>query len=232
MAACLFSCEHATCAVSETYRELFRGSEELVSSPQGWDPGALNLAQGFAMKFRTPLVHGELTRLLIDLSESGDRRWSHISSGMTDAARQKLVERYEGPYRAMLESRVAEGLQRSGSVIHLMIHTEQGEGGAVALEIPAEGSAAEKVAGLWQEKLQAEGLKTPLVRGELENGLAKDLLDRFSDGRYILMRLKVPLSFFLEGRPLRWETLKRMLISTLHQVVAGLQAPGEYTGSR
>ena len=67
MTAFLFSCDHATCAVPEPYREIFRGSEEVVASTEGWEPGSLNLAQGFAMKFRTPLVHGDVTRLLIDL---------------------------------------------------------------------------------------------------------------------------------------------------------------------
>jgi predicted N-formylglutamate amidohydrolase len=57
MIAYLISCDHATCAVPEPYREIFRGSEEVVSSKEGWEPGALNLAQGFAMKFSTPLVH-------------------------------------------------------------------------------------------------------------------------------------------------------------------------------
>ena len=66
MTALLFSCENATCAVPEAFRELFRGSEDSVTSSRGWEPGSLNLAQAFAMKFRTPLVHGDVTRLLLD----------------------------------------------------------------------------------------------------------------------------------------------------------------------
>jgi hypothetical protein len=38
-----------------------------------------------------------------------------------------------------------------------------------------------------------------------------------------LLRLKVPQSYFLEGKPLRWETLKKFLLTSLSQVVAGLE---------
>ena len=74
MTAFLFSCEHATCAVPEAYRELFHGAEDAVHSTEGWEPGSLNLAQAFSMKFRTPLVHGDVTRLLIDLEKDSDER--------------------------------------------------------------------------------------------------------------------------------------------------------------
>ncbi len=63
MTVLLFSCDYATCAVPEAYRELFHGAEDIVTSPEGWDPGALNLAQGFSIKFRTPMIHGQYTRL-------------------------------------------------------------------------------------------------------------------------------------------------------------------------
>ncbi|RYG57345.1 MAG: N-formylglutamate amidohydrolase, partial [Alphaproteobacteria bacterium] len=120
MIACLFSCEHATCAVPEAFRETFRGSEETVASTKGWDPGALNLAQGFSMKFRTPLVHGDVTRLLIDLNEEGDLRWSDFSGKLPEATRAKLVDRHERPYRMALNSRIAEDLTRHQKLVHLM----------------------------------------------------------------------------------------------------------------
>ena len=89
MTAFLFSCDNATCAVPEAYREIFRGSEEVVASTEGWEPGSLNLAQGFAMKFRTPLVHGDVTRLLIDFGNDGDARWSRFSLKLPETTRVK-----------------------------------------------------------------------------------------------------------------------------------------------
>ena len=224
MIACLFSCEHATCAVPEAHRELFRGKEELVSSPEGWDPGALNLAQGFSMKFRTPLVHGDLTRLLIDLNENGEKRWSHISKELPETTLTKLVERHERSYRTTLANRISEGLLRNSAVIHLMIHTESRDEAAVLIEAGGSGVGS-SIADAWKTRLQNEGVKTTLVVNGLEGGLVEDLLAAHDPERYGLLRIKVPLSYFLEGKPLRWETLKKMLISSLEQVVAAYEIP-------
>ena len=117
MSAYLFSCEHANCAVPEAYRELFRGSEEVVGSEEGWEPGSLNLAQAFSMKFRTPLVHGDVTRLLIDLEKDGDARWSRFSMRLPEATRAKVADRHERPFRASLLQRIAEDLRRHAVVL-------------------------------------------------------------------------------------------------------------------
>lgn len=220
MIACLFSCEHATCAVPEAFRETFRGSEETVTSAKGWDPGALNLAQGFSMKFRTPLIHGDVTRLLIDLNENGDERWSEFSLKLPETTRVKLVERNERPYRLALTSRISEDLARGNKVLHLMLHTEE-DGQDIVLETLRDGLAA-TAASAWREKLATNGvelrtLKTP------ETGLMAVLATEFPEDRYGLLRLKVPQSYFLEGKPLRWETLKKFLLTSLPLVVAELE---------
>ena len=78
MTALLFSCENATCAVPESYRNLFAEAEDVLTSSEGWEPGALNLGQAFAMKFGTPLAHGDVTRLLIDLEKHENDQWSRF----------------------------------------------------------------------------------------------------------------------------------------------------------
>jgi hypothetical protein len=42
---------------------------------------------------------------------------------------------------------------------------------------------------------------------------------------YAQVRLGVSQSFFLEGRPWRWETLKKMLLDTLAQSIATAMPP-------
>lgn len=225
MIACLFSCEHATCAVPEAFRELFKGSEEIVTSTKGWDPGALNLAQAFSMKFRTPLVHGDVTRLLIDLNEGGDERWSRFSKTLPDATRGKLVERHEKPYRTTLDSRIAEDLSRNHSLLHVMVHTEEG-GPELVIETPDRGIAA-GIAGKWRSRLTEDGVTAVVKSGEMEGALAAHLVGKHPLERYALLRLKVPQSYFLEGKPLRWETLKKFLIASLYQVAGAFEVPAE-----
>lgn len=225
MIACLFSCEHATCAVPEAFRELFKGSEETVASVKGWDPGALNLAQGFSMKFRTPLVHGDVTRLLIDLNEGGDKRWSRFSEKLPEATRAKLTDRHERPYRLALNTRITEDLSRYGAVVHVMVHTEEA-GPGLLLETPGTG-LAEDFAGEWRSRLEANGVDVRVVAGGIDGGLAEELCGKHPAERYALVRLKVPQCYFLEGKPLRWETLKKFLISSLAQAVDGIKASEE-----
>lgn len=228
MTAFLFSCDHATCAVPEPYREIFRGSEEVVASTEGWEPGSLNLAQGFAMKFRTPLVHGDVTRLLIDFGKGGDARWSRFSSKLPEATRVKVVDRHERPYRLALSQRIAEDLRRHEALLHVMIHTDPTTDGRVMLETPPGAELAEKLAAAWRNRLAAADLEVRHVRGVELGALGEYLTAEFPSGQYAQVRLAVSQSFFLEGRPLRWEILKKLLLESLVQVDAeGMKVSGQ-----
>jgi hypothetical protein len=222
MIAFLFSCEHATCAVPEAYRDLFRGSEDIVTSTRGWDPGALNLAQGFSMKFRTPLVHADVTRLLIDVEQSGDDRWSEFSLKLPETNRAKLEDRHERAYRANLQQRINEDFQRHTVVLHLMVHTEPSDG-AVILETAPGNDVGEKFAEKWRDRLAATGLDIRHICNADSSPLAKHLAKIYPADRYAGIRLRVPQSYFLEGKPLRWDTLKKALLTSLSQVSEDLK---------
>jgi len=219
MTAYLFSCEAATCAVPEAHRELFRGSEDIVASTEGWEPGALNLAQGFAMRFRTPLVHADVTRLLIDLTEEGDARWSRFSAKLPDTTRAKLVDRHERPYRLSLNQRIAEDLRRNEEVLHVMVHTDPTLNGVVLLETPPGAVLAEKIAATWRALLVAADIDVRQVGEVAPEPLAKTLGKTYPADRYAQIRLAIAQSFFLEGRPLKWETVKKVLLDSLGRAV-------------
>lgn len=218
MTAFLFSCDYATCAVPEAYRELFRGSEEEVASTTGWEPGALNLAQGFAMKFRTPLVHADVTRLLIDFQKDGEDRWSRFSLKLPEAIRLKLVDRHERPYRTQLKQRIAEDLRRHTALLHVMIHTDPTTNGMVLLETPVGAELAEKFSNAWRARLVAAELDVRQVKGVAIHPLGSALSETFPASQYAQVKLSVSQSFFLEGRPWRWETLKKLLLVSLTAV--------------
>jgi len=216
----LFSCEYATCAVPEAYRELFHGAEEVVTSAAGWDPGALNLAQGFSMKFRTPLIHGQRTRLLIDLDAAGPARWSRFSKKIPEAGRQKLVDCEELSYRTSLRQRIEEDLRRHPAMMHLMVRTVEGHEGSVVLETFGNAILGESLAASWRSSLLVGGLDVRHHKGVKGSALAAELGGSFPAERYGLMRIKVAQSFFLEGRPWRWEALKKVLFESLAEVTA------------
>lgn len=215
MPAYLFSCDHATCAVPEAYREIFRGAEDVVASNLGWEPGSLNLAQGFAMKFRTPLVHADVTRLLIDIGKDGDSRWSSFSLKLPETTRAKVADRHERPYRLSLNQRIAEDLRRNDALLHVMVHTDPATDGCVVLETPPGAELAEKFATAWRARLAPANVDVRQARGAVLSPLAALLAGTYPAERYAQVRLSVSQTFFLEGRPWRWETLKKLLLETL-----------------
>ena len=228
MTAFLFSCDNATCAVPEAYREIFRGSEDVLTSPEGWEPGSLNLSQGFAMKFRTPLVHGDVTRLLIDFGKDGDARWSRFSLKLPEATQVKVADRHERPYRMVLNQRIAEDLRRYPVLLHVMIHTDSATDGLVMLETPVGAELADRFAAAWRSRLAAADVDVRHVSGVEMSPLAAALGAAFPADRYAQVKLSVSQTFFLEGRPWRWETLKKLLLDSLVQVgdeVAVVSAP-------
>jgi hypothetical protein len=220
----LFSCSHATCAIPEAHREHFESAKEEVESSAGWDPGVLNLGQAFAMHFRTPLVHGDVTRQLIDLEQDGDARWSALSGKLPENSRQKLAERHEKPYRMLLQQRIADSMQRGGILLHLMLHTGPDSEGSIALETPQANPVAEALASLWRDHLVADGLYTLLQHRSNPSPLSQALTQSHPTPEYAQIRLTVSQSFFLEGRPHKWDHVKKRLLHTLQGASAQYMA--------
>lgn len=214
MTSFLITCSNATCAIPEANRELFKGSEDLVTSSEGWEPGALNLAQGLSMKLSTPLIHGDVTRLLIDLNESGDSRWSEISSKLPEATRAKLVERHEKKFRQAIENRIEEDLKRNEHVIHLVIHTAPIADGKIALEYAGTSLAAEISDSIIATlpATEVDSSSNPAIE---KNPFMETMLEQYPAEKYGIIRITVSQSFFLKSIPMRWETIKKSLIAAI-----------------
>lgn len=214
MPAFLITCPHATCAIPEAQRELFKGSEELVTSPQGWDPGSLNLAQGLSIKFRTPLLHGDVSRLLIDLEQENEKCWSKISAKIPENTRTRLAERHLLTFRNHIEQRTIEDLKRHKIVLHLMIHTSPLADGEIIIEhSPSDisGKFANNIAKL----LPSNEVSCHCRLFQSPSPLVKWLLELFPDEDHCLIRLNVSQSFFLKSLPMRWETIKKAIINAI-----------------
>ena len=211
----LVSCEHATCAVPGGQRAIFEGREDELHSLAGWEPGALNLAQGFAMAHRTPLVHGEITRLLIDLEADEDGRLSKYASELSEQTRERFVERMWKGYRATLRQRIEEDLRRHDAVIHVLAHTGGVEMGRVRMRVPVDSELAAKTAVDWADAVRQENLDASRETGNLPGNLIADLAAGFPPDRYAPIRLEVASEYFLDGRPMRWDACKKTLINGL-----------------
>lgn len=219
MISVLVSCEHATCAVPEAQRALFAGHEDELQSDAGWEPGALNLAQGFAMAFRTPLVYGEFTRLLVDLEADESARWSRYAKGLSEQARERFTERVWGGYRATLRQRITEDLRRHDAVVHVLAHTGGVSDGTVNLRVPHDGGLAARIAAAWAKSARAQALDARHLTGDIPGSLIRELAADFPPDRYAPVRLEVASGYFLEGSPMRWESCKKSIVAALREAL-------------
>lgn len=214
----VLSCEPATCAIPEWHRELFRGQEEIVQSPEGWSPGSLNLAQAFATKLRALLVHGDITRLLVDFSRHPDdpERFSRFSKTLGEDQRHKLDERHHLAHLNLLKQRIAEEQRRSGQALHLTLRTADRPGmPAVELLHSGEREIETRFVQRWKERLLTSAPELAVASGLDDGyGLSRYLRDEFDLG-FGSVSVVVARSSFLDGTPVRWDRLKKVLLETL-----------------
>lgn len=224
MTAYLFSCENATCTVPEAFRGLFKGAEDTVTSPRGWEPGALNLAQACAMRFRTPLQHSDVTRLLVDIELEGDSRWSEFSMQLSNESRAKLVDRHVKPYRLQLRQRIEGELKRNALVLHVLVHTGEAMEESIRLETVARSPVSAKVAEQWLGRMRCDDFQCRHVVVDETLPMGMELLRGIDHPSYAQVRLIVSQSFFLQGKPWGWAVLKKHLLDSLDAAVRDLQS--------
>ena len=216
----VLSCEPATCAIPEWHKELFRGQEEIVTSEEGWSPGSLNLAQAFATKLRSLLAHGDITRLLVDFSRYPEdpERFSRFSKTLNDEQRLKLDERHHRSYLNLLKQRIVEEQRRSGLALHLTFRTEARPGmPSVEFLHSGERDLEIQFANRWRARLQSTYPELTVGTGNDHGyGISRYLRDEFpvSFGSVSVVAAR---SCFLEGTPVRWDRLKKILLETLPQ---------------
>lgn len=218
MATLIPTCENAVATVPEWHKAAFKGHEDRLNSATGWSPGALNLAQGIAMKHHTPLVHAEMTRLLIDLAKhpQGDDRWSPISRSLTAEQRQKLDERQKKTFLDQIEQRAGDALARGGTVVHLSVDTQPGLGDQWLRFLYDSSRVAEtdwvrkwisNLRGLFPEiRIDEQSAPTRSLSGYLRSKFGEEFLS---------IAVVANQSLFLEGRPVRWDVFKKKFVTSL-----------------
>lgn len=120
----VLTCEHGGCLIPRIYRPLFQGSEEVLNSHRGWDPGALEL-----FKKLVPLADfhksSSTSRLLIELNRSIDhpRLFSEFTKTASPEQKKRWIDTYYQPYRREVEACISEMMEQGAEVLHVSVHT-------------------------------------------------------------------------------------------------------------
>ena len=123
--ALIVTCEHGGNEIPAVYASRFRGSEALLATHLGYDPGALGVARDLARALRAALVVATVSRLLVELNRSPGRqfRLSPIMRAAPRALRDDVCRRHYTPYREKVEALVARAIDGGARVVHVSSHS-------------------------------------------------------------------------------------------------------------
>ncbi|MGE9271564.1 MAG: hypothetical protein ACQKBU_12235 [Verrucomicrobiales bacterium] len=207
------TCETAVSTVPEWHRAIFKGKEAEVTSSEGWSPGALNLAQGIAMKLHAPLIHSDVTRLLIDLSQHPEdhSRWSKFSRELNDDQKGKLDRRSKLAFLESIETRISDAIRRQENTIHLSIDTRTDlEANEIHFEFDSRRELEASVVEQWASSLKEALPDFKIHRSAPPTRCLSSYL-REKHPELGSFKLSVSQSAFLEGKPIPWVKLKNAL---------------------
>lgn len=179
-----------------------------------------------ARRFGAEWVHGEISRLVIELNRSlsHPRLWSEFSRKLTPEERDSLAARYYIPYRDRVLRLIREAIARGERVFHLSVHSftpnldgVDRDGDMGILFDP--GRAWEKtLAHDWQRLLGSQCPECRVRRNfpyrGTSDGLTTALRRLFAPADYAGIELEVNQKFPLSGgRP--WSRLQKALTDSL-----------------
>jgi len=121
----LLSCEHATAFVPRLLASHFTHAKRVLETHEGYDIGALPLAEAIGRRFSTDVIRASVSRLVVDTNRSTNhpRLFSRFVAGLTDDERAQLLATYYTPHRDAVAVRVAAAVALGRSTVHIGVHT-------------------------------------------------------------------------------------------------------------
>jgi len=121
----LLTCEHGGNRIPPEYRALFRGTERVLASHRGWDPGALSLARALGRRVGVPVLAVTWSRLLVEANRTpGNRRiWSPWTASLSKREKLRILERYWWPHRRRVAEAVRATVNEGARVLHIAVHS-------------------------------------------------------------------------------------------------------------
>lgn len=226
----IFTCEHGGNRIPPEFQAEFRGSENLLHSHRGWDPGSLELARTLAREFSAPLFFSQVSRLLVELNRSQQhpRLFSEISTAFQQARKEQLLKLYYRPFRRKILEAIRENLSDTGRVIHISVHTfapllngRERNADVGILYDPKRKTEAE-FCKHWKNLLnelapQLRVRRNYPYRGKAD-GHTTALRKQFSAEQYLGIELEVNQKHPL-GAPQSWRRLKREIATSLRRAL-------------
>ena len=120
----LITCEHAANAIPHQYIYLFKEQKDVLSTHEGYDPGAYDL-----YKYLEPLSNAsyaqDIGRLLIETNRSlhHPKLFSRFSKVLEHSKKSEIIAEHYLPYRQHVEHLILDFHEFNNLVVHLSIHS-------------------------------------------------------------------------------------------------------------
>lgn len=236
----MVTCEHGGNRVPARYAAWFEGSEAVLASHRGYDPGALGLARALAARLGASLHYTTVSRLVVEQNRSPGHRqlFSAMLRAAPAAVREDAYARHYAPYHEAIEAEVAGAIAAGERVLHVASHsfTPMLEGVLRRTDIgllydPARSAEVALCAALQRALAGRTGVVVRLnypYRGT-SDGLATGLRRRFPSALYTGMELEVNQRHV--GTP-AWPALRRAIVGAFAEALAAWRAtPATLPGS-
>jgi len=121
----VLTCEHATNRIPAAYASFFLGAETRLASHQGYDIGALAIAQQLGRAFGVTVIAAPVSRLVADANRAPRHPKTSGSElrGLLREQRAALLARYHSPHRAAVERCIRERIAAGRRIVHVGVHT-------------------------------------------------------------------------------------------------------------
>jgi predicted N-formylglutamate amidohydrolase len=160
----IITCEHAVNTIPSEFEPYFAPHKKLLESHQGYDIGALEMAQFITKALKVPFFQATTSRLLIDTNRSLTHKdcFSIISKVLPEYKKQEIIDNYYQPYREAFLNYVRTQIQQGHTVLHLSIHSftpvykGKTRKGDIGLLYDTERPDELRLAKIWQKKLKKQ----------------------------------------------------------------------------
>lgn len=225
----IITCEHASNAVPAEWAHLFRGSEPVLGSHRGWDPGALELAKKMADSLDASLHIYPWTRLLIELNRSKGHKsvFSEFTRSLPIDHKSLLLSAYWSPYRENVREDIQKAVAIGKRVIHISVHTFtpiwKGEERDldIGLLYDPQRKNEQEFCRNWRKKLKSQvpGFRIRMNRPYLgsSDGHTTSLRKDLSENNYLGIEIEVNQKYWFKDQP-DWNSLCNRLAESLMNV--------------
>lgn len=122
----IITCEHAVNTIPDEYHPLFHPHEHRINSHEGFDIGALDIAEALQATFsQAHLICATASRLLIDCNRSLHHTncFSSISKQLDTEAKHLVINEFYTPFRQQTIEYMHHYIAQNLTVLHLSIHS-------------------------------------------------------------------------------------------------------------